>query len=84
MFDGRKISAFKSSFSPHFYRIEVALEAGKVLQNYTFMHRSDNLSATFVVVKPHFCVLTLGFEIVGEYLRTLLVANATLDVQVVV
>ena len=31
-----------------------------------------------------FCELALGFEIIGQNLRALLVANATLDVEVVV
>ena len=68
----------------HFYRIETALGLLKVLQNGCFIHKSSALSVTFVVVKGNFGVLALGFEIVGEYLRAFLVANATLDVQVVV
>jgi len=57
---------------------------GKVLQNRCFVHKSSALSITFVVVNGYFGALALGFEVVGEYLRALLVANATLDVQVVV
>ncbi len=79
-----RILLSKSPFSPRFSHIEIALGVGKVLQNCTFMHETNALSITFVVVKPYFCTLTLGFEIVGEYLRALFVANATLDVQVVV
>jgi hypothetical protein len=60
------------------------LGLGKVLQNCAFLHKTGTLSITFVVVKGHFGVLALGFEIVGEYLRALLIANATFDVQVVV